>query len=250
MCQGKPATIVWEGGSGGVGTDGDDVIVARPHADDIRISTGDGDDLLCLGGSQPPDPYYFDVRGGDGEDSIEVRLGDEPNKLQVFEFEGLDIDLGGGFDKLMIGAVHGTGSIDGGAGGAALQIRAIRLDVNLLSETIRIDDGLYTLTHFQRVSAWAQRRLEMTGDNQDNGFRAKGCRVTLRGGGGDDVLTATTRPYECKTPKMRLAGEGGNDRLVGSPSADVLLGGPGRDTADGMRGKDKCTAETERNCER
>lgn len=68
--------------------------------------------------------------------------------------------------------------------------------------------------------------------------------VTLRGGGGDDVLIGGSAPD-------KLIGGNGNDRLVGwrgedliygGPGMDVLIGGPGADLVYGGPGQDTLAA--------
>lgn len=55
--------------------------------------------------------------------------------------------------------------------------------------------------------------------------------VTLRGGGGRDVLIGGGGPD-------MLVGGGGNDRLVGRGGSDLLCGGPGNDVLIGGPGND------------
>jgi Ca2+-binding RTX toxin-like protein len=64
--------------------------------------------------------------------------------------------------------------------------------------------------------------------------------VTLRGGGGDDLLVGGGGPDKLigGAGDDRLVGRGGNDLIVGGPGNDVLFGGPGNDVVQGGPGKD------------
>jgi Ca2+-binding RTX toxin-like protein len=253
-CQGHPATIVWDGPPGGgvhgEATDGDDVIVANLE-ESMVILAGDGDDLICVFAATD-DRLQVPVVGGEGHDSLEVRLGDGGDMLQTIAVEDLDVTMGGGFDQVKTSQAFGTGSIDGGPDGATLHAFETKsVTVDLVARTLSTDGdvGTYTIRRFTRVDARA-RRVDVTGNAKANGVQAYGCRVTIRGGAGDDVLTHIGSPAnECESV-VRLLGQAGDDRLRGDVGDDVLIGGPGVDTASGGRGGDRCVAEKKRNCER
>ncbi len=98
-CDGRRATIVGTRGNDRIlGTDGDDVIVARAGND--RIDGGDGDDVICGGAGNDR------IDGGDGDDRI---LGGAGNDR---------IDGGAGDDSLSGGP--GNDRIDGGSGDDSL----------------------------------------------------------------------------------------------------------------------------------
>ncbi len=81
--------------------------------------------------------------------------------------------------------------------------------------------------------------LVRLGDGDDRA-RVTTDLVRVRGGSGDDVLTAA-RGFD------RLWGDRGDDRISGGPGSDELTGGPGRDRVDGGRGNDTLLdGETER----
>ena len=171
---------------------------------------------------------------------------------------------------------------------------------------------------FRIVSVVAPRAI-VRGNSEDNMLRASGCHVTIvgkggddyldgyvgedapsfecpgetseatmRGGSGDDEMTATVDAVggPKAAGRYRLIGNAGSDKLRGGFLADVLLGGRGhdelsagegsdvlrgnqgrdtlrgdsgrdvllgnrgRDRADGGSGRDLCAAERERRCER
>jgi hypothetical protein len=64
--------------------------------------------------------------------------------------------------------------------------------------------------------------------------------VTLRGGGGNDVLRGGGGPDKLQggAGDDRLLGWGGNDLLSGGPGDDILLGGSGDDVVLGGSGED------------
>ena len=93
--------------------------------------------------------------------------------------------------------------------------------------------------------------LTMLGSAAPELLKARACRVTIEGRGGNDVLRFSLAPDDvCQRQERRLLGGAGADTLLGSPRGDVLIGGTGRDVADGRDGNDRCQAEVRRNCER
>jgi Ca2+-binding RTX toxin-like protein len=104
-CQGREATIVGpNSGRSTVGTPGDDVIVttAEGFAGPGSITSGEGDDLVCIvAGTAPlPDPDIdstFRVGAGDGNDTVVV---EEPRNTSY-----LHVELGGG-DDTFVGSVR------------------------------------------------------------------------------------------------------------------------------------------------
>lgn len=249
VCQGETATIVNTDIHAEVtGTEGDDVIYAGRHA---TIDAKAGDDKVCFEDGQ--------VFGGAGRDSIRVRGTPTGEEVGVWDSEDLDIRLGAGSDYVQLAFNHGgTGIVDAGRGASSLFVyNASSVDIDLEDQTMALDDdGDYELVGFRRVRA-SSRRIELTGDGQDNTLHADpiACRITLRGGGGHDHLlmrrTGGLAPIEdCAGSSPHLYGQRGNDDLEGRRGDDVLIGGPGHDAAIGLGGIDKCRAERKRNCER
>ena len=93
--------------------------------------------------------------------------------------------------------------------------------------------------------------LTMLGSAAPELLKARACRVTIEGRGGNDVLRFSLAPDDgCPRQERRLLGGAGADTLLGSRHGDVLFGGGGRDVADGRGGNDQCRAEVRRHCER
>ena len=251
LCQGHAATIV--AGSSVEGTDGNDVIVAT-GANIQSVSGNAGDDLICLYGPLYGDGFELpEVSGGPGIDSLVVRGGPDRDFLAVWDdIEKLDISLGPDQDKLRMYeglGVGGTGVIKGGDGDI-LQVREFSksVRVDLEDGVLELDGtGKYTVSGFSRISASAPR-VFMAGDRRANGLMASGCRVTVQGGRGNDVLIISAS--FCDVRGARVSGQKGDDLMVGDSQNDVLLGGPGEDRARGRGGRDRCVAEMENSCER
>jgi Ca2+-binding RTX toxin-like protein len=78
------------------------------------------------------------------------------------------------------------------------------------------------------------------GDDRVSVAREINIPVTMRGGGGDDVLLGGSGPDKLVggAGDDRLVGGRGDDRLYGGPGSDVLLGGPSDDVLGGGPGVD------------
>jgi hypothetical protein len=249
-CQGQEATIVAVDGEA-TGTEGDDVIVATGGDGLFTVSALGGDDLICVDGRlvEDSDTGGPDVSGGPGYDSLRVRVGDGNDFLVVSEVEDLDIAMGGGFDELRLDGAQGSGTLDGGAQSAVIKLTSRVVDLDLEDHVLRLDGGVgaYEVDRFSRVAATG-RRVSLTGDARDNGFRASACRLTVRGGKGDDVLEAYAfSGAGCRG--ARLLGNKGDDRIKGTSGDDTLIGGPGFDRVHGKQGDDRCEAERRIGCE-
>lgn len=261
-CQGKPATIVVDvARDGGTvrGTPGDDVIVITGSGGDaglISVHALEGNDTICVQGALPndtgPEDDESDVDGGPGIDAFEYIGSDQDDFLEVFNTEILDIRMAGGVDRLELSNVTGTGAVKGGGRRNNLTLTSqSKIVVNLKDKVLKVEStGDYRITGFDRVSASATH-VRLTGDAAANQLKARGCRATLRGGQGNDLLGAEAKPAPgCGAPGARQFGQQGHDLLRGTRKDDVLLGGPGRDTAIGKKGNDRCVAERRSGCER
>jgi Ca2+-binding RTX toxin-like protein len=250
LCQGQEATIVDDDGGRVEGTVGDDVIVARGPAVEVRARAGD--DTVCM-------EVGF-VGAGRGDDSVQARGTDGDDLIRIRRAEDLDIALGGGFDSVALGHSHyGTGVVDAGTGYGLLLVSNRKLiDIDLEDGTMALDVRApsYQVRGFQRVMATAYR-VALTGDRQANVFEVVSttCDSLVKGGRGDDRLLMRAAGVPPSIPcgrndRTRFLGQRGDDRLQGSVLDDVLIGGPGRDVAKGWSGSDKCRAERTKSCER
>ena len=252
-CLGQPATIV---GTGYVdGTPGDDVIVVEiDHSG--GVAAGAGDDLICVSGylsrgtDEPPV-----LAGGDGTDTLQVRGSKHNDQIDVATVEKIDIKLGRGFDWIRMDNVVGSGRLDGGPGGDAIDFRdyfSVHVDLEDQQARLNISSGNFTLKSFRNVGAKALT-VDLTGDGKGNKLDAYSCRAKVRGGGGNDWLQARLWESDdplCDPKGAVIYGLKGNDRMFGSELGDSFRGGPGRDIAFGGKGKDRCIdVEKKQQCE-
>jgi hypothetical protein len=152
------------------------------------------------------------------------------------EFDGVDVFLGDGDDRL----VHGTagGSVDAGPGDDDIRVMnaiflltggpgADRLDATgALSASVSYADHADAVT--VQLNGIADDGAAGEGDN------VLGPVTGLTGGAGDDLL-------ESGPVAGGLFGGGGDDTLVGSPERDSLNGGDGDDELLGGGGNDYLT---------
>jgi Ca2+-binding RTX toxin-like protein len=254
-CQGKPATIV--AGLGSVsGTEGDDVIVVKTAETSLtEVYALGGDDTICVTGPLPvergPEDIVSFVVGGLGTDALEVVASGAEDDLEVYGVEQVDIRLLRGDDRLLVAGVTSPGVVMGGAGQNRLTVLSPkRIAIDLSDELMVVEGAENTLSGFRKVRAYA-KQVELTGSAVDETLQAWGCRTEVRGGKGDDFLTAGSYKdaESCRRGALVL-GQKGDDRLRGTAWDDRLLGGTGRDRANGKRGTDRCEAELRKACER
>lgn len=196
--------------------------------------------------------------------------------------------MGDGDDNLYVTAFgESQVTVDGEAGLDALSLSS-DLDIigSLPTSTISDDQTAVSFGAIERLSAVGEGSVTLTGGDLADDLQANGCRVTLRGGGGNDNLRVgfdqvggiigeflTEWPTFCQRPSSRVYGEAGDDTLISrvlSPSnvieasrsvsgprgvsqerpvTDLLDGGDGVDVARAGRGRDTCIAETRVACE-
>lgn len=285
-CRGLAATI--EATAGTVeGTPGPDVIVAS--GTNTKVLAGDGDDTVCVVGGAG----VVSVDAGAGADVVDttasgvptdtvlgpgadtfvggpqsdtVRSAGDPATDTVATGAGRDtfttyaggpvvVDLGPDDDILSFDATAGTAGsqLDLGDGSDLLLVEdAVDLAIDLAEGTLVQKGVVSKAVNAEDVQA-SGRDVVVRGDDSDNDVRVTGCRVTVSGAGGNDVLAQIGKPAQpdptC-TVKAKLRGQGGKDRLRGFSGRDTLIGGRGKDVANGGGGRDRCSAERERRCER
>jgi Ca2+-binding RTX toxin-like protein len=255
-CQGQPATIV--GGPGRVdGTDGDDVIVVNTTSASLtEVSALGGDDTICVNGPLPfdtgPEDIVSFVQGGLGIDSLQVVASRADDDLEVYGVESVDIRMRGGDDRLVLAALTSPSAVAGGSGHNSLTLSAAsaRLVIDLEDELMEINDSASTLNGFTKVRASATN-IDLRGSARNETLQAWGCTTEIRGGKGNDFLTAASlKGSKTCSRGALLLGQQGGDRLRGTIWNDRLVGGPGRDLANGRAGTDQCVAEAKQACER
>lgn len=201
----------------------------------VGTFTGFSSTRLELGPNTP-----VTVRGSAGVDRLSLQ-GGVP-----------DVDLGGSKDFLSLDALPTGGRVDGGGGRhnwlSAASVDALEIDSR------RGELGPLEMDGFQ-IFALGAPSIDFRGNSKPETVWAVGCRVNLRGRGGDDWLSKAhedARPFlpSCGSYRFRMYGGAGDDRLNGWNDRDKLFGGLGRDVAAGHQGRDVCRAEVERQCER
>ena len=218
----------------------------------------DGADLVALSGLEVfhlrrvgPTPTALRFLGGAGKDVVSLTGRDDPARPGV-----LALDLGGGDDLFSTDAPGAPGSTyAGGPGRDHLTIGSRERRLALDLRTARLDVGgvVSPATGFEGAHLLA-RTVSLRGTNGPDSLRTTGCRQTIRGRAGRDVLGSDRSElrglrFDC-TSRAHVLGGRGRDRLRGSKGPDRLLGGAGRDRAEGRGGKDLCRAERTRSCER
>jgi len=262
------------GGNDRVCVTGKSGLVYAGFGDDVVDTTAASSGRSFLG---PGADTYL---GGPGDDFVKA-AGDPGNAAAIGDQQVDVIDVGAGLatiysgapgkgnaDRITVGDGNSTvywsgyqtgGEVEFGAGRHRMQVflkgdepRDWRLGNGLVSDA---GDQLVRWTGVVRdlsVLAFPDgAKLTMLGSAAPEQLKARACRATIEGRGGNDVLRFSLAPDDsCQRPERRLLGGAGADTLLGSPRGDVLFGGGGRDVADGRRGNDLCRAEVRRHCER
>lgn len=274
---GEPSTDIIDLG------DGDDHVRISPTAGDKpTLAGGDGTDSMSVEGEDIGSWAVDNVGEHLSRDGAKLAtwasfetfhlyvrgpqsfVGGPANESAHFETADrgpVHVSMGAGDDTIGVsfwGDELTPGStLSGGPGGDRLSVNAAaRLTLDLPGDSLTIGSTQHEVSEIEDASLLA-RRIELRGNAGPNRLHANGCQLTVRGGGGADVLTTTHgQGVEGRLcPDLRagdhlLYGQGGDDRLIGGSFRDQLLGGAGRDYANGKGGRDVCRAERERQCER
>ena len=161
--------------------------------------------------------------------------------------------MGEGDDRVVVvrpsPAVPGT-SLHGGSGRdeltigsdslSALREAHIDLRAHLLS-ALHLNRGIQLgLSGFERHTG-AARSLTIIGTAEADDLHWAGCKVWVRGGGGDDRIgwspanDISLDRCPAQNRRAEVHGDAGDDVLTGSRYADTLDGGAGRDVARAAR---------------
>jgi Ca2+-binding RTX toxin-like protein len=191
---------------------------------------------------------FLDFRGGAaGEELHLVKRLKDPVDGPVLA------DLGGGDDSVVIDR-RTRGILRGGEADDHLSVvgdplgrarGSLRVDLARGSSVIDGDD--LRTTSFSGVFAEAFRQTTVHGSAAADEVYVIGCRAVVRGAGGDDDITFTSRTMKCSNRaadrSLTAYGDAGADRLVGAEGDDRLIGGAGLDVVDGGPGRDVCSGE-------
>ena len=173
---------------------------------------------------------------------------------------GALVDMGGGDDNLIVGPARLTGPYHGGAGRDQLTIEGNdradvtkgSIDADLAAGLVRIGSDEVKATSWTDLTLYAFDRSVVRTGAGPNAVVVRGCRATVRLGGGNDLVRLEATDFRCagrmSSRALTAYGEGGDDTMTGSAGNDRLVGGPGRDTAKGGPGRDVCSAETTAGC--
>ena len=224
---------------------GADTYLGGPGPDFVKASGDPGSgaaigdqqvDVIAVGAG--PATIYSGAPGKGNADTITV--GDGPSTVYWSGYQtGGEVEFGAGRHRMQV-FLKGD------------EPRDWRLGNGLVSDA---GDQLVRWTGVVRdLSVLAfpdSAELTMLGSAAPELLKARACRATIEGRGGNDVLRFSLAPDDsCQRPERRLLGGAGADALLGSPRGDVLFGGGGRDVANGRSGNDLCRAEVRRQCER
>ncbi len=255
----------------GPGNDYIRALVPRQRPGTPPLNGGAGSDVLRLGNytREGSSAWTLDNRHGrlmkEDQTVVEVR------GLEEFRFDfnrstvtylggplgerfyldaGDQVVAGGGDDEIYADTDKDDASFSGLAGGSGNDLLGFGfhptapdtvVTADLTTDEIRTGSGVVqSFTGFENFLLNTDI-AEVIGDAGPNELYARACVATLRGGDGNDVITALrfeTEFYDCEGPDRRttsLFGENGDDRLLGhTTSVDLLDGGTGVDTATGQ----------------
>lgn len=195
----------------------------------------------------------------------EVRTDDGSSSVPLDPGRRLDVDLGGGDDRLDLWD-SASGSMIGGPGrdmlhgGGWCAGAEVRLGSTYDCEVRR--GG--AVTYSSSIDVWERAvvladEVDVVGSNGPDTLKVGGrTRIRLDGRGGDDVLTTIGSAGAGRDPRPavvlggagddelrgghladRLIGGKGSDLVRGNGGDDVVLGGPGRDHLFGGQGEDR-----------
>ncbi|WP_277588252.1 calcium-binding protein [Pseudomonas chlororaphis] len=182
------------------GGGGNDTLTAGSGAD--RLEGGTGNDVL--NGGRGSDLYLFNL--GDGQDVI-----NDDNSI----YSGVDV-------------------LRFGAGILAADITASRSGINLVLSHVNGQDKI-TLTNWfaENTGRYQLERIEFADGTVWTSTALSAQLLQLTGGAGDDVLTGIS-----SNQAQIIRGGGGNDTLTAGTGDDLFEGGTGNDVLNGGRGSD------------
>lgn len=224
-----------------LGGAGNDVLLA--HGGNHTLDGGAGDDQLAFISKDGAGATTATVRGGDGNDTIELRL----HGSTIVNAEG-----GAGRDTFNLSARTGAAMLaisdfEAGEDGDRLALAAlsnkpgdpfasgaVRLSQSGADTLVEVDVGMNGIANFYAaIRLTGVVATTLTADNIVEGYTPiVGDAAPGQGplpspvtpSSGDDTLTGSSG-------NDRLDGGAGNDKLIGGAGNDVLIGGSGIDSA-------------------
>ena len=248
-----------DGGAGNdtiLGGNGNDTLLGGDGND--FIDGNQGNDLAFLGAGD--DTFQWDPGDGsdtvDGQDGIDKMLFNGAVVGEIFDIsangerarlvrnignitmdlndvERIDVNALGGADTINVGDMSGTdvttinvnlaGTLGGTTGDGQADI--VTVDGTNGGDTIEVlgENGSVTVAGLSAL-------VQLTGTEGAND------QLIVRGGGGDDTISAST--LLAGNIKLTIDGGAGDDTIFGSRGADMLVGGAGNDFIDGQQGDD------------
>lgn len=213
--------------NGGEGNDGISMTNAFVPLDSIVIDGGEGNDSLQ--GSQVADL----ILGGPGNDSIFGSGGDDI------------VDGGPDDDSIFFGADFGNDTVEGGAGNDYIFVDAPYQTPAQMTANNALAPRLFLSSTFNptaTVDAGGCEGFSLFGNNEadtivlgDLTGVAGISYISLGGGGGNDLIDATSLPVG-HSIYVQLDGGNGNDVVLGSQGDDDIDGGFGNDYLVGHKG--------------
>ncbi|MFO0925869.1 MAG: hypothetical protein U0736_02390 [Gemmataceae bacterium] len=211
-------------------------ILTLVSVEDARLTGGPGNNLFTVSGWTGGGA----LTGGGGSDAVvAVKNADFVlTDASLTASDGLALTLtpasgirraaltgGAGNNRFDVSGWTGSGTLNGSTGTDTVAAAKDR-DITLTNVALTSTDGM-------AITLAAIETAELSGGDGDNTIDAAGFlgATQLRGGGGNDVLTAGRG-------NSILLGGAGTDHLFGNLGRDLLIGGLGADDLDGGAGDD------------
>ncbi|WDG52371.1 calcium-binding protein [Pseudomonas chlororaphis] len=203
------------------GTEGDDVITGVSTSLSQVVNGGGGNDTLTAGSGNDQ------LEGGTGNDVLNGGIGSD-----VYLF-----NLGDGQDVINDDAAYYGGNFDVLRFGAGIEVADITTSVSGMNLVLSHGNGQDKVTiknwFAENTGRYQLERIEFADGTVWTSAALSAPLLQLTGGAGDDVLTGIS-----SNQAQIIRGGGGNDTLTAGRGADRLEGGTGNDVLNGGRGSD------------
>ncbi len=208
---------------------GDDTFRWDPGDGSDTVDGQDGIDKMLFNGAVIGE--IFDISANGARGRLVRNIGNITMDLN--EVERIDVNALGGADTINVGDMSGTdvttinvnlaGTLGGTTGDGQADI--VTVDGTNGGDTIEVlgENGSVTVAGLSAL-------LQLTGTEGAND------QLIVRGGGGDDTISAST--LLAGNIKLTIDSGAGDDTIFGSRGADMLVGGAGNDFIDGQQGDD------------